>query len=140
MPIREQGKVVRVEDDQIWVESINRSACAQCSAKSVCGQSSLAKWAETSNLLAIPAVQAGVKVGDTVKFQVEGNALAVAALTVYLVPLMCLLVGAILANLFWAHDLFALAGAATGLIVGVKLVRWLAVKGRGSERLGLTLI
>lgn len=139
-PVREQGRIVAIEADKIWVESINRSACAQCAAKAVCGQSALARWAETANLLAIPEVKPHLAVGQTVHFQVSGNALVRAALTLYLLPLVLLLLGAGLAFSVWPHDGVALAGAVAGLYIGMKLAPWLAVKGGGRDALGLALV
>jgi sigma-E factor negative regulatory protein RseC len=138
--VREQGRIVAIEEQKIWVESINRSACAQCTAKAVCGQSALARWAETANLLAIPHQKSNLSIGQTVHFQVDGDALVRAALTIYLLPLVLLLIGGALSYSVWPHDLVALAGALAGLIAGMKLAPWLAVKGTGASALGLALV
>lgn len=135
----EQGRIVRISSGQTWVESINRSACGQCAAKSVCGQSALAKWAEASNLLAIDDVNPDWQVGDHVSFYVPGDALARAALLVYMMPLACMLLLSTLAYHLWSHDGVALAGAGIGLWVGMKLVQKFTVKSDKGLQMGLTL-
>ncbi|UTA46288.1 SoxR reducing system RseC family protein [Simiduia sp. 21SJ11W-1] len=137
--IQEQGRIVRIEAGKTWVESINRSACAQCSAKAVCGQSAMAKWAETANLLAIDETDPIFKVGDQITFTVQADALARAALLVYLLPLVTMIAMAAGFYRFLSHDLVALAGAALGLWLGMKLVRACTVKAPKGMHMGLKL-
>ena len=41
--LTETGKVIAIEDDGLWVETLQLSACAQCAARQGCGQRVLAK-------------------------------------------------------------------------------------------------
>ena len=36
--VKEQGRVVAVEPDGVWIETLRRSACSSCAGKSGCGQ------------------------------------------------------------------------------------------------------
>lgn len=51
----ETGKVVAVDSDGLWLETLKKSTCAQCSAKAGCGQQLLAKSA-LSNMTFIKAL------------------------------------------------------------------------------------
>ena len=41
--LKESGKVVSIEDDGLWVETIQQSTCGSCRAKKGCGQQLLSK-------------------------------------------------------------------------------------------------
>lgn len=93
--LTENAKVVAIDDDGLWVETLKQSVCGACSAKSGCGQHLLTKYLR--ELTCIKA-QFGVstpsriwKLGDEVEIGVEENALVVNALLVYLLPLICLI-------------------------------------------------
>ena len=44
--LEETGVVVAVENDQAWVQTIRKSACASCEAKSGCGQGVLSRMSD----------------------------------------------------------------------------------------------
>ena len=114
--------MVSVQDRSVVLETINRSGCAQCSAKSTCGQSTLGRWMETSNQLVIPRPAEMLQPGDIVEISLNGDLLAKAALVVYLLPLLFLLLGTTLAFQIGGTDLSAFSGAAIGLLFGLFLV------------------
>ncbi|MDN3639798.1 SoxR reducing system RseC family protein [Simiduia curdlanivorans] len=118
----EQATVLAVGANTVLLETINRSACAQCAAKSSCGQSTLAGWMETSNQLTIALPDKHLQPGDLIEISLESNLLAKAALVVYLLPLLLLLLGSVLAHQVSATDASAFAGAVVGLASGLLAV------------------
>ncbi|BFM11681.1 hypothetical protein R50072_18340 [Simiduia litorea] len=131
----ELATVLAVGADSVLLETINRSACAQCAAKSTCGQRTLAGWMETSNQLSIALPAETLQSGDLIEISLESNLLAKAALIVYLLPLVLLLIGTVLAYQVWATDLSAFIGAAIGMVCGLIAVSLLT---KGWSK-GLTL-
>lgn len=121
--LKETGTVVRISGDITWVETVSRSTCAQCSAKSVCGQSTLSRWASSANLLPMSTPLAGVALGDQMEIAFPANALVSASLLVYLLPLLFLLIGGALGFSIHPNDLFATLGAISGFIFAVMIVQ-----------------
>ena len=119
--IEHEGKVIAVDKDYISVEIINKSACAACHARGVCGASDEAvKVVEVAQ--DISTLAADYQVGETVNV-VMSSAMGTQAIWIaYVVPLI-LLVAAIL--------IFSLSGAGellTGLgTLGVVALWYLGV-------------
>ena len=42
--ILETGRIVAIEPEGVWVETIQKSACGSCKAEKGCGQSLINKW------------------------------------------------------------------------------------------------
>ncbi len=129
--LTEQGRVLAVEGDSLWVETLKQSACAKCSARHGCGQKLLATANIKSDMTVVRAYlndsSASVEwsVGDQAVLGVNENALVLGALIAYGIPLVCMILGAALGNgLFLAEvELYSVLGALLGLIVGGILVR-----------------
>jgi sigma-E factor negative regulatory protein RseC len=121
--IEEQGEVIDVEGDKIWVETKSRSGCSSCSSQS-CTTSVVAKLfgVQKNRLLLSNTMQA--KAGDQVVIGIPGHLIARASVLAYLVPLVFMLATTMLGSVTGINDgmqsLFALAGLLIGLIV----IRW----------------
>ncbi|AFU97880.1 SoxR reducing system RseC family protein [Simiduia agarivorans] len=126
--IAESGVVVRCDQSTAWVKTIQRSSCASCQARHGCGQSSLQSWFETSDVIPVSVHGEPPEVGQTVSLSVPADALAKAALLVYLVPLSGLLAGLFVAETLFGQDVFAAIGAGIGLIAGCVAVRCLTAR------------
>lgn len=89
-----EGKIVEMDNQNISVEIVNKSACASCHAKGVCGASD-----EQVRIIVIPqtleTATAGFQVGDTVKLVLSAAVGMKGAILAYGVPL-AVLVAAIL--------------------------------------------
>ncbi len=89
-----EGKIVEMDNQNISVEIVNKSACASCHAKGVCGASD-----EQVRIIVIPqtleTATAGFQVGDTVKLVLSAAVGMKGAILAYGVPLV-VLVAAIL--------------------------------------------
>lgn len=131
--ITETGKVVALKGDYAWVQTIQNSACQSCSARSGCGQKVLAAatGGRANQVLVKNAVEA--QVGDEVTIGIDESALLGASLIVYALPLVLMVVASIIGHrLSGGQDIWAMAGALSGLVVGFVSSRYL--QGRGGQR------
>lgn len=140
--IEQQGIVVEAGEEFAWVETQRQSSCGSCSAKAGCGTALLNRslGAKFSRIRVANAVNA--KTGDCVVLGIPEQALLKGSFAVYLVPLLGLLFGAVLAHLLggavsvgW-QDLWALVGGSAGFFAGLYWVRGYgqrAARGRGFQ-------
>ena len=95
--IEHEGKVVSVDKDYIAVEILNKSACAACHAKGVCGASDQAvKVVEVAQ--DITTLTQDFQVGETVNVVMAPSMGAQAVWFAYVIPLMVLLASV---TVFW---------------------------------------
>ena len=122
----EKGQIIAVEAGRVWVKCQTQSACTSCSAKSSCGTSVLAKaFPVRTQELSIETADS-FEVGQTVTLTVADQALLTAALWVYLLPLLGLLLGALTIPFVVAeayHELSSIMGGLMGLAIGLVFAR-----------------
>lgn len=125
--ILESGRIVSIEAEGVWVETIRQSACGSCQAEKGCGQRLLNKWdGHTSYIWVLlegrdPAQYA---LGDEIQIGIPEEVVAKGSLLVYWVPIIALVVATAVAHQQFAHEgITTLAGFA-GLILGGLIVRW----------------
>ena len=136
--LQETGKVVAVDDDGLWLETLKTSVCGQCAAKAGCGQQLLAK-ASASNMTFIKALfSEGHKgllhsesgkdwhVGDMAVIEIDENVLVKATLLAYLLPLVTMLLVAGFFDFIYGGDVVVACAAVVGLLLGGCVVHWLA--------------
>ena len=137
--ITETGRVVAVESDCLWVETIRRSTCNSCSAQKACGHGLMNKMdsgRQHQLRVQLDHQQSGqFKLDDEVEISIPEQVLVVGALVVYLLPLLLLLAGAIITAQFQAGDVAAFAGSVAGFVIGLLLVRLHAHRVRDSQQL-----
>lgn len=124
--IEERGRVVAIERDAIWVETVANSGCGGCSAKSACGTGLLGDYFAKHSRIRVSLEDCDAKtlsLHDTVVIGIPENALARGALLVYLLPLVAMLLAA-LAGERLSGEAGAILGAVGGLLAGLVLVRW----------------
>jgi sigma-E factor negative regulatory protein RseC len=118
----ESARIVAISDDAIWVETIQKSTCANCASRSGCGQYLLGKWrAEQDSRLKIPFGKhqpSDFQVGDYVSIGVPEGMVLKFAIIVYMLPVVWMLGGALFAQHLLGSDLAAAVGAVIGLVVG----------------------
>lgn len=137
----ETGRVVAVEHDGLWVETLKQSACASCAAKAGCGQKLLAGYASSSNMTLIKAMFHGDNeqvwaVGDRVILGVDRHILVLAALISYVLPLALMILAVAAAQVVFngASDVQAILAALIGLLLGAAAVRAHAHSSVGKHR------
>lgn len=133
--IEEHAIVVSVSGDAAMLEIIRKKPCGLCGKSRGCGISLWGKlFNHKSEFKATNTI--GAKVGDNVIVGVEEQALLKGSMTMYGIPLLALLLGALLGMVFLPadaaasqKDAYAVIGATIGL--GLSLV-WL--KGHSAGR------
>lgn len=135
--IIEQGKVVAIEADGIWVETANQSACGKCAARKGCGQSLLAQIDGHRSYIkaALNGFHpADFKEGGVITIGVHEDAVARGSLLVYCLPLLGLLCGAALGDAFGLPEAGVVAFAAAGLLLCGLAVRTISHAKATDER------
>lgn len=132
--IEQEVQVIAVEERRLLVEAERRSSCQSCAVKTGCGTSVLAKWLDRNHLrfyVDKPDAAAGLEIaaGDHVLVGLQESALTQGALTVYLLPLLAMIVAALLVDswlpaAFYWRDLVIAASAFSGLVLALVLARF----------------
>lgn len=123
--ITETGRVLEVDGDWAWVACRRQAECARCAEGRGCGGGVLGKLLG-DRLHKVRAATGAVRVfpGDQVRIGLGEDAVLRAAAAVYLVPLLAALAGGVAAaTVAGGGDLPAIAGAATGLLLGLGWAR-----------------
>ncbi|AMO56957.1 SoxR reducing system RseC family protein [Endozoicomonas montiporae] len=129
--IEEHGRVVAVEGDAIWVETIRKTTCSGCSAKNGCGQHLAEKYKSSkthSYIRASNASGSSIKEHDEVTIGIPENALMKASMVVYLLPLLSMMAGLFLGSFLAIGDLWTMLLSLSGLVAGFLPVRMLGQK------------
>ncbi len=128
--LTESGRVVGIEADSLWVETIRRSTCGACKAQKGCGHGLINSVSDGKRgyIQVLPGHRsfAHYSVGDQVLISIPEEVILRGSFVAYLVPLIAMLVGA-LAAVRWLpgnEDLVAVVGAGSGLALGFALVHW----------------
>jgi len=128
--LTETGRVVALEKDGLWVETIRKSTCGSCAVRKGCGHGLLNRMADGQRgyIRVLPGDQSvhNIRINDQVLIGIPEEVILRGSFVAYVLPLLSMLLGAIVAAnwLPGASDLSALLGAASGLGLGFLLVRW----------------
>lgn len=127
--IEEQGRVVALEPGAVWVETLRKSTCSNCSANATCGQGLMERLGIGRQRGYVRALsQKQLAIGDSVIIGVREDLLVRSSLLVYLLPLLGLFAAALLADgLGLSEPLVILAGL-SGLFASWLIVRWRAAR------------
>jgi sigma-E factor negative regulatory protein RseC len=128
--IKETGRVVTIEEDGVWVETIQQSACQTCVAEKGCGQSLIAKMTgKTTAIRVLPGLCDLSLIGrdDRVVIGIPEHVVVSGTLLVYLLPLLTMISGALLsgslATTSPTSDIHTALGGLLGLVAGGLIVR-----------------
>lgn len=119
--IEELATVTGLEGRHAWVQTQRESTCKSCSAQKGCGTSAIGKVVgkQYTQVRALNAHSA--KVGDLVKVALPEDMLLKSSFSVYMLPLVCIVLCAVWADSYATgsqlSEWFAVAGAALGLAV-----------------------
>jgi sigma-E factor negative regulatory protein RseC len=142
----ETGRVVAVEPEALWVETIRQSTCGSCAANKGCGHGLLNRIGDGRTgyvrVLPGPTGTAGCAVDDQVRISIPEQVILRGSLVVYVLPLLFMLGGAAGADGLWpaGSQLASVFGAAVGLALGFAAVRWHAWRHRRDTALQPTLL
>jgi len=127
--LTETGRIVAVEADSLWVETIRKSTCGACDARKGCGHGLLNRIRDGQRglvrVLPGPFSLADCQVNDEVSISIPDEVILRGSLIVYMLPLVTMLAGAAVGSnwLPWSQDLAAAGGAIAGFAAGAILVR-----------------
>ena len=127
--ICESGRVVSVDVDWVMVETRQTSACTSCSARAGCGQGLLdTLFAGKRHYVkvAVNGFSGKVAVDDRVEIAIPEHVMLQGAFWVYLLPLVLMIVGALVASEWSGIDseLLTISGAGLGFILALGILRW----------------
>ena len=144
--LTETGRIVAIQEDGVWVETIRSSTCGACSLQKGCGHGLLSRIGEGRRgyIKVLPGTLAlsDCAVNDRVRISIPEAVILRGSAVVSLVPLLSMLLGAGLSAGLWPDgaDLGAMLGALLGLGAGLALVRWHAWRHRYDSSLQPTLL
>lgn len=119
--LSESGKVVGVDADGLWVETLNASACGQCRVRSGCGQKLLASFGGQSTVVKALLQDSDNeiwKLGDEVIIGLHEQALVLGALRVYMLPLALMIVAVGIAHTLSLSESAQIIFGLAGLLLG----------------------
>lgn len=126
--IEERGRVLSVEEGAVWVETVRRSACDSCQARNGCGQSVLQRLGlgARSGFIRVldEHAESRRQVGEEIVIGIPESAVLHGSLVVYLVPLLALFAGALLAQALGAAEPLIILAGFVGIGIGFAVVRW----------------
>lgn len=112
--IQEEGVVVAVAADGVWVETQRQSGCQSCSSRGGCGVGIMQKALNRRRHTVRVQTNLPVQVGDHVRLLLPAAALVQASLLMYFLPLLGLIVGAVVGQTLLGSNGAAMIGAAIG--------------------------
>lgn len=132
--IEETGRVVAVQDHEVWIETVRTSSCSACSARSGCGQGLLARIKDGKRSHICLQTDLELAVDDEVILGLPEQAFIRSSFLAYGLPLGMLILGVLLADsvLMLAEPwviLAALLGLATGFVALRVISRLAAARG-----------
>ncbi len=119
--IEETVQVLSVENDSLWVEGVQRSACQSCAVQQGCGQGLLAKFNLRPVRLQVSLDGRNAKsfqVGQNVTIGIADHVVVRGSLLIYLFPLLMLLSGIWLGEKIFVNELAAIICGLLGLLCG----------------------
>lgn len=115
--VERSGEIVSFEQGVAQIRLEPPSGCSGCGSRGACASGSAA--AQVIHM----SLPAGTKPGDQVTVSIPSSSVTLAALLGYLLPLVCLLAGAIVAATCYEGDAAAVLGAGFGFVAGLLLAR-----------------
>jgi len=115
--VERQGTVVGFAHGLAQIGLERDAGCSGCASRVSCASGGAAL-----QVIVMP-VPEHTQLGDRVSVSIPASSIALAALLGYLLPPVCLLLGAVAAASCYAGDLAAVLGAGLGLLAGLLLAR-----------------
>lgn len=121
--IEQNAVITRRVDDHVMLEIERRTACGLCGQKRGCGNATWGRLLghDSHEFPAENAINANV--GDSVIVGIDENVVLSSAFYLYVVPLITMLVGAVLADALLDNEFYVILSAALGLLLGFAWVK-----------------
>ena len=123
--MEERGRVVRIEEDAVWVETRRQNACGSCQAKSACGHGVMSRLlaSHARNQVRV-SCDFSLTPGDEVTIALPEQTLLSASVLVYLLPLVIMLLGAVLGTAFGWPEPLVIMLSLVGMAGSFSGIRW----------------
>ncbi|MCR8923307.1 SoxR reducing system RseC family protein [Dasania sp. GY-MA-18] len=124
----EVARVLAVEPQHLWVETLQKSTCNSCTAQKGCGYGLMNEAAHQRRnhlRVAIPAADSHhYQLDDKVELEFPEQLLVSGAMLVYLLPLLTMLAAGAVASLWFNREGLIVLASIMGLALGFALVWW----------------
>ena len=127
--LTETGTIIAVGRNFLWIEVIQQSTCGSCSAQKGCGQGVLSKYLSGAQRIKVQIDAASAdsySEGSSIELSIDEDAVVRGAALVYLLPLACLILGAVVGGLI--SEPVSILLAIAGLIAGARLTNRIATE------------
>ncbi|MCH8536295.1 MAG: SoxR reducing system RseC family protein [Alkalimonas sp.] len=126
--IEQIASVIKVEADGAWLSTRPVTTCQSCHASTDCGTGIIAKTLTPRRSTFFLATSEALLPGQQVRIGTTEQRLVVAALSLYLLPLLLMMLLLFTVNWLWpaAHELLLIALAGAALWLGFWLARLIA--------------
>lgn len=121
--IEEHAIVTALVDNQATLEVERRTACGLCGQKRGCGNATWGKLLGHKSHAFTATNDIGANVGDSVVVGIEERAVLSSAFFLYVIPLLGLLVGAALADVFLKNEFYVVLSSIAGLLLAFLWVK-----------------
>lgn len=126
--IIEKGVVTRVDGKSVWVQTQQSSACGGCATRQGCGQKLLHKYLGRTSALEAQLLEDStleLSEGDSVEIGLSEKAVLAGSLVTYGLPIVCLILAILLADVLlpqWSV-LLAVLGIGCGFVLSRHVLR-----------------
>lgn len=121
--IEEYAVITKRFDDHVMLEIERRTACGLCGQKRGCGNATWGKLLghDSHEFPAENAINANV--GDSVVVGIDEQIVLSSTFYLYVVPLLTMLAGAVVADVLSKNQFYVILAAALGLVLGFAWVK-----------------
>ena len=121
--IEEHAVVTGCNNSQATLEIERRTACGLCGQKRGCGNATWGKLLGHKSHAFEADNPINAKMGDSVVVGIDEHAMLKSVFLLYVVPLLGLLIGAVLADIFLKNEFLVILSAASGLALSFLWVK-----------------
>jgi sigma-E factor negative regulatory protein RseC len=99
MYMKSDFQVVKIENNQMFLNIGNKNSCGSCAANKSCGTGVLARYFDHFNNIAYP-LRPGVKEGDLISLEISNKTLFLRAFALYIAPLLVVFIALFIMQIF----------------------------------------
>lgn len=99
MYMKSDFQVVKIENNQMFLNVGNKNSCGSCAANKSCGTGVLARYFDHFNIIAYP-LRPGVKEGDLISLEISNKTLFLRAFALYIAPLLVVFIALFVMQIF----------------------------------------
>jgi len=126
--LTEQAVVTRCENGRAEIKLQRASACGQCELNQGCGTGAIGRLLGNRSRPLVIETREPLKPGDNLELGLSESALVKASLTIYGLPLLCMVFAGLLAAMLELSEIWVGLSSAGGFLAGFKLASHLTNK------------